>query len=388
MGDGVEGWRRCRWINSLVKVKFVFWQNIISPHQSSFVRSLAERGHDVTVVAPTTTTPELQATGWTVPDLGRARVVIGPDERSIDSLVGQPEAGLVHVLAGARVCALGRHATRLCLRQGHRMGILTEAPDPRGLSGLARWGKYALEWLLRGYRYDFVMGMGEMGVRWFRQCGYQRSKVFPFCYVVDELDAAPPTMDSGTGAARVLFVGRLVALKGVDDLLRAVSTLRADSISLRIVGDGAEKDRLVRLAKSLPGLPEVEWVSAMPNKEARASMSRADLLVLPSRKDGWGAVVNEALMAGTPVVCSSACGAADLLREPWLGAVCKAGDVSSLSAALGAWAARGRRTAEERGRVRTWTASRISGRSVAEYFQAIMEHLYEGRVKPEAPWRF
>ena len=44
-------------------------------------------------------------------------------------------------------------------------------------------------------------------------------------------------------------------------------------------------------------------------------MAAADVLVLPSRFDGWGAVVNEALMVGTPVICSDRCGASDVIEN-------------------------------------------------------------------------
>lgn len=52
---------------------------------------------------------------------------------------------------------------------------------------------------------------------------------------------------------------------------------------------------------------------------ARACMARADVLVLPSWHDGWGAVVSEALMAGTPAIASDACGSAGVVRASGVG---------------------------------------------------------------------
>jgi glycosyltransferase involved in cell wall biosynthesis len=63
--------------------------------------------------------------------------------------------------------------------------------------------------------------------------------------------------------------------------------------------------------------------------------SDADVFVLPSRYDGWGVVVNQALGAGLPVVCSDAVGAAeDLVIPGENGYIFPSGDVVALQAAL------------------------------------------------------
>ena len=80
------------------------------------------------------------------------------------------------------------------------------------------------------------------------------------------------------------------------------------------------------------------------NAEAVAEIARHDLFLLPSRFDGWGAVVNEALMCGVPVVCSDNCGAAELLGESWRGEVFRTGSAAGLKDILQRWIALGRRT--------------------------------------------
>jgi glycosyltransferase involved in cell wall biosynthesis len=52
--------------------------------------------------------------------------------------------------------------------------------------------------------------------------------------------------------------------------------------------------------------------------------------VLPSRFDGWGAVVNEALMVGTPVICSDRCGASDVIENGRNGYVFEADNADAL----------------------------------------------------------
>ena len=65
-------------------------------------------------------------------------------------------------------------------------------------------------------------------------------------------------------------------------------------------------------------------------------LSAADVLVLPSHWDGWGAVINEALCNGARVVCSDFCGAADLVSDPRFGRVFREGSLESLTQAMDA----------------------------------------------------
>ena len=183
-----------------------------------------------------------------------------------------------------------------------------------------------------------------------------------------------------------LFVGRLVSLKGVDVLLRAFASLQLPDARLQLVGDGPEEASLHSLADQIGIAESVEWLGSKRSTEIPGLMTKAEVVVLPSRKDGWGAVVNESLMAGTPVICSTACGAAELIRQPWLGTVFPAGDVQALAAALRHWCAQVPRTMAERQRIRLWSQC-IGGECVADYFTAIMSHVYYRAPRPLAPWR-
>lgn len=360
----------------------VFWQNIISPHQAGFMRALAERGHDVTVVAREAMSAGRKRLGWEPPSLGVARVVIGPSACDAKRMIREGPADAIHCIAGARVDEMGAIVARECRDAGCRMGIITETPDPRGLGGLLRWGKYAAERMTIGRSFDFVLAMGETGVRWFRACGYPRERLFPFAYVTEVADFN--SSERPADSFRILFVGRLVDLKGVDILLKALP--KAADVELEIVGDGPLRSRLEALAAGLGIGPSVRWQGQLKPGEIPARIAQADVLVLPSRKDGWGAVVNEALMTGTPVICSSACGAGDLLRHDWLGCVFPAGDVAALRAAMISWVSRGRRTAADRQRIREW-AHCIEGDAIAAYMEAVFRHVYEHSDRPVAPWR-
>ncbi len=366
-------------------MSFIFWQNIISPHQSSFLRELSAIGHDVVVVASEVMTPDRLAMGWQTPNLGRAKIIIAPDAKAIRQIIETNPQEAVHVLAGARWTPLGQQAMRLGVSLRRKMGIMSEAPDPRGLAGIARHFKYTSERLTIGRNYDFILAMGEMGVRWFQFCGYPSSRLFPYSYVTEPATLLP-TVIAVPDVISICFVGRFVSLKGVDLLLRAFALLKTTKKQLLLVGEGPEEATLRVLAHSLGISASVEWLGKIGSAVVPSVMAKADLVVLPSRKDGWGAVVNESLMVGTPVVCSDACGATELMRHPWLGTVFHSGDVKGLAGALQEWAIQGRRTQAERQRIQTWSGC-IEGARVAGYFAAIMSHVYNGGPRPAAPWR-
>ncbi|MBX3180216.1 MAG: glycosyltransferase [Candidatus Hydrogenedentes bacterium] len=125
----------------------------------------------------------------------------------------------------------------------------------------------------------------------------------------------------------VLFVGRLIKSKGADLLIEAVAFAAAHRPGLRcrIVGDGPERPRLEALVVQL-GLSETVTFSGFLDchDDVIAVMKAARLLVLPSRREGFGIVVIEAAAAGAvPITIDTPNNAArNLVRESGCGAVC------------------------------------------------------------------
>lgn len=136
-------------------------------------------------------------------------------------------------------------------------------------------------------------------------------------------------------ARTVLAVGRLTEAKGFDLLLRAWS-LAAPSLPqwrLRIVGDGEQREALLKLRDSL-GLAASATLE--PARDDVASLYRqASLFCLSSRYEGFGLVLIEAMSFGLPVV-ATACetGPVALLRDGDTAALVPPGNVQALADAL------------------------------------------------------
>ena len=142
--------------------------------------------------------------------------------------------------------------------------------------------------------------------------------------------------EGGTGRPVCIgFAGKLIGRKGVDELLRAAGRLARDiPWSLRIVGDGPERDRLVDLSAELGIADRVEFVGFRNTSEMPSEFSRCDIVVMPSTRENRGLVAVEAMASGAAVVVSSNTGVwgpGDVLKDGVTGFVYPSGDADALT---------------------------------------------------------
>ena len=134
----------------------------------------------------------------------------------------------------------------------------------------------------------------------------------------------------------VLFVGKLVEEKGVFELIHAYARMEhGKNAFLLYVGDGAAKLSLMRRSAELGVSDRVFFTGRVSHAETAKFYAVSDIFSLPSYKDVWGLVVNEAMVGGLPLVLSREVGASEDLLEPGRnGYLVQAGAVDELSAAL------------------------------------------------------
>ncbi len=152
---------------------------------------------------------------------------------------------------------------------------------------------------------------------------------------VEHPGARPPVRREHPDEVVVGAVGRLAPEKGFDVLVRAMTALPA--CRLVIVGDGRDRSRLESLAARSGVAARVSfagWVE--PPWSAKLSF---DLLVAPSRAEGFGLSVVEAMLAETPVVAASVGGLGELVHDGITGLLVPPEDPSALAAAVARLAA-------------------------------------------------
>ncbi|MEP3332266.1 glycosyltransferase family 4 protein [Sedimentitalea sp.] len=132
---------------------------------------------------------------------------------------------------------------------------------------------------------------------------------------------------------RVLFVGRLGAVKGVPLLLEAFASLatKHPDAQLTIVGDGEDRSRLEAQAQTLRVAEAVDFVGYQPQDAVAAFLEDADMLALPSFAEGVPVVLMEAMASRIPVIASRVAGVPELVQDGVTGFVIPPGDVKTLS---------------------------------------------------------
>ncbi len=157
------------------------------------------------------------------------------------------------------------------------------------------------------------------------------------------VERTPPTRPLRRDALRlpergdlIVTVARLVPWKGIDVLIRATAALLSQgrAVSLVVVGDGEERERLVRLGKSLGIEHALIFVGEVPQPRVADYLACATIFALASSYEGFSHVLLEALAAGAPVVASAVGGNLEVIRHGDNGLLVPAGDAAALAATL------------------------------------------------------
>lgn len=184
------------------------------------------------------------------------------------------------------------------LRAGRTPVVVTQHADAR-----RELYRPAIRLVLRRARAVVVPSRAHIALS--RELAGFESKVEVIPFGIDErrwMFVPPPPPDS---PPRAIFIGRLVAFKGVDILLRALE--RVPDLRLDVVGTGPEMPRLRTLAQALAVSDRVRWWGEYPDDDLPRRMADADFLVLPSVTvdEMFGLVLLEAMAAGRPVITTA-----------------------------------------------------------------------------------
>jgi glycosyltransferase involved in cell wall biosynthesis len=154
---------------------------------------------------------------------------------------------------------------------------------------------------------DAVLVNGSSGARYVERLGAQAKSIFhlPFVRDMNDFCSLPVTRESAM-SHRLLYVGRLVANKGLSLFLAALARWkrrhprRLDECW--VVGEGPLQHELEQSARSND--LNVKFLGHVPFDELHRIYGSAGIFAFPTLGDTWGVVVNEALAAGLPVLGS------------------------------------------------------------------------------------
>lgn len=301
----------------------LFFQNCISPHQIPYIRECIkdERIEKVYLIVPRTDYVVRKEMGWDSTPLLKGTLIqlwLKPMDKEVVQLLKETKEAIC-LFSGIRADTDVFRWFKISLNYSVKRGIITEPPNVYPTKPL--WLHY-IRFLFQDYVYvkhiHYVFAFGNLAVRYYRFWSKKWS-VIPFAYCTNNSYAINCSYQL-TDKLRLIFVGSLTHNKNVISVLKVLSAIQDDTVSFDIVGDGEERKHLEYFVTKNQ-VPNVTFRGYLQMKEVSTVMNQADVLILPSHYDGWGAVVNEALQLGLYVICSKHCGSKSLLVNDRIGLI-------------------------------------------------------------------
>lgn len=271
--------------------------------------------------------------------------------RKIERVLGPRAKGLhgERAIKWARASGFTNQGLRIPYQPGLIKAVLQEQPDLLISDGFFQWTYAALfiratrhiphvmcyektchternaQWYRTAYRrlamrwIDAMCCNGTLCGRYTESLGFPRERI-TFGHMVADVEGLRHSSAMVTAAqvhalrSRLrldglvfLYVGQLIARKGVHELLTAWSrlsrTIGRQEATLLIVGDGPQREDLERRCER-EGLASVRFAGAVDYDELSLYYRSADVFTIPTLEDNWSLVVSEAMACGLPVMCS------------------------------------------------------------------------------------
>ena len=331
-------------MKSAKQSKITFFTNATAPYRTLQIRELSKiEGIRIQVCYY-----EKKTRQWNIEAIGN-----GVEETWLDMI--PPLDGRIHwklqlhrglrklvqesdvVMSGSYYTVSDNVLVGLCRKYHKPFLLLMDGFEPHRIyEKESGWKFRQKKWVLQNTAY--IWGNGTVCREYYtRRFGYPQERIINQCLTVDVQKIASfwekrnslreeirKRYQIGPDERVVMYSGRLVEIKRVDLLIRAMAVLKKQgNYTLLIAGDGEKRKELETLAEEL-GVKLQLTGFIKEQEELFQIYYAADCLVLPSVYDPWGLVINEAMAARLPVISTTFCGASmDLVRDNWNGYVVK-----------------------------------------------------------------
>lgn len=331
-------------------LKIFVWQSSIDYHAFYTWQSLdtlIEQQGSVTFVLGQTENDIRKAQGWNAVDLDKLNVLFLPKEKLWSGGIKFLKENLdaIHVFLAFRGTKKGYDFFPLILyslRKNIKVAVINE---PYSISPVGYYDDDHNLWAhvnvwIRPFLYrtmallinsfskserPCILPISLIAKEQFRRSGFDPESMFPFGWFVPDLNRHH-TIAQRNIALRIIYVGTMNKRKGVDILIAAMKVLRSQGYDVILDLYGSEAKMKYENCGS--------WLShkgLLPFEDVQSVIEKHDVLVIPSRHDGWGVVVNEALLQGVPVIASNRVGAKQLVEASGAGLIFESENVNDLA---------------------------------------------------------
>lgn len=335
---------------------------------------------------------ERKASNWNDGDFGKAWITelfreANPDETIDKIFCENPQA--IHVVNGLDSLIMRKIKKRL-FSYNVPLVVLSERPVLMGgiFEKLLRKVFFQLKYRRLYHQFkSYVkafLPLGQLGVDTFRRYGWRRDVMFPFMYNPQLTDISVLSDKDIHRRVRFLYVGRFYyKTKGIDTLMKATSFLKGDW-SLDLVGGyGLNADEVIEWANTRK---QVHYKGRWNSLEVTKKMQEYDVIVIPTKYDGWNLLVNEGLHAGIGVITTNEAVSHEIIEKCGAGIVVEADNPRKLAEAL-------QFAINHPEEVSAWKhkaslfVSRISTPVVGQYMIDTINYcIYNEGIRPKCPW--
>lgn len=289
----------------------LFLSNFFNHHQLPLSDALWQQtGGQYTFVETEQMPPECRALGY--PVLERDYVLtLWENEAEVIRRVEQADV----VIAGSAPEKLIRRR----VRTGKMLLRFSERPLRRGLE-LHKYLPRLLRWHWRNPpgKPIYLLCASGYAAGDYAKFGLFRGKSWKWGYFPPFIPYDLPRLMDEKNTEQILWCGRLTELKHPEAALRAARRLKQEGIpfTMQLIGSGEQEDMLKKRIIEWKLEDHVRLSGAMAAEEVRKAMQRAGIFLFTSdAREGWGAVLNEAMNGGCAVTASFSAGAVPFLLQ-------------------------------------------------------------------------
>ncbi|WP_440679465.1 glycosyltransferase [Candidatus Pelagibacter sp. HIMB1517] len=166
------------------------------------------------------------------------------------------------------------------------------------------------------FRAKIILCVGLSAKKFYLKLLKKKTVNFPYSINVDKYKIKKKTKKT----IKVLFVGQLIKRKGILELLKAFDNFKKEKIELIICGNGPLKNDII---KKINNNNKIKYKNFLQEKKLFHEYSNSDIFILPSKYDGWGVVISEAMASGLPIIATKETNAAKYLVSKKNGFLCR-----------------------------------------------------------------
>lgn len=317
----------------------LIWMNMPSHHQSAFFQAIRDSGIDLKVCYYGALSEERRGLGWEeIQKLPQGEMFLNHEVSSLNKI--SDWRSRMHIIPGYGERFLRQLVSTLS-REKIRWMHWSEPARP----GLRWWATFPIKrwyaWMVNRHAFA-ALAIGDMARKDFLDWGIRAEKIAFLPYAVSGLlinSERDYEVSEFARRFKVLFVyvGELSHRKGIDLLLKAFARIvrRNPSIGLVLVGNDSGDANYHEMAAGQGLNDNVLFRGSIKSSRIASMIGAGNVLVLPSRFDGWGMTLNEAASLGRALISTDRCGSAyHLIRDGENGYRVSSGNVQKLAAAI------------------------------------------------------